>query len=228
MTWIILFFFFFPPLSLLTGKGPWQITAESGCKLPNLSFWCECDGGQGNTMSRRLHLYHWRTQICTWTHPAIAFAAASQPFSTQVYIHNPTPAVAAHVPHPASVTPSPPSSSSPMSSHPSPSEQQLNMDHTPEDNSPTPPHQPCGDTPWSTNEPSLSDPPSQSPDTSDISSGSSYEMSEEESSSSDSDGEPDDLHLCKERKYVVFESQRNRLLYSLHCNACANGHIAEL
>ena len=175
------------------------------------------------------HKYaHERTKLLK---PVIAFAAASQPFSTQVYIHNPAPAVAAHVPHPASVTPSPPSSLSPMSSHASPSEQQLNMDHTSEGNSPTPPHQPCGDTPWSTNEPSLTDPPSQSPDTSDdndISSGSSYEMSEEESSSSDSDGEPDELHLCKEKKYVVFESQLNRLLYSLHCNACANGHIAEL
>ena len=58
------------------------------------------------------------------------------------------------------------------------------------------------------------------------SSDSSYKPSEE-SSDSDSEDEPE-IDFCKEKKFIIFEGQLNRLLYGQKCPSCHIGHASEL
>eukprot|EP00057_Strongylocentrotus_purpuratus_P007988 XP_011662462.1 PREDICTED: uncharacterized protein LOC105437502 [Strongylocentrotus purpuratus] len=53
----------------------------------------------------------------------------------------------------------------------------------------------------------------------------SYTLSSESSSESDDDK----VHrYCSDPKYMVFDSELEKLLYALHCNKCCGGHITEL
>ncbi|XP_063969971.1 uncharacterized protein LOC129284132 [Lytechinus pictus] len=156
--------------------------------------------------------------------PVISFSAVSQPFAAQEHSHPSTPEEEPEFQHV--------SARLPLTNHsPTPSEPRSATSHLQEVSdqtedttvSPATPTEPM-DTADSPASPVSSDFESKK-----NSSDSSYEPSSEESSSSDSDDdEPDELRFCKDRKFVVFESQLNTLLYSMHCNACATGYIAEL